>query len=116
MDIIIPKSPDDMKIDPGPWYVVKSDTYNFGHELAADLKPMFRGKTLEECKFYIADQMRHDQARGYELFAVDTKHSYLVILKYQPTGLITLGANQFICYAAYSKRQAEAMKFVKADE
>lgn len=115
-NIIIPKSPDEYKIDPGPWYVVKSDTYNFSQELALDLKPMFMGKSLEECKIYIADQMRHDQARGYELYAVDTKRAYLVILRYQPTGLITLGANQYICYGAFSKRQANAMKFVGPNE
>lgn len=98
--------------DPGPWYVVKSDTYNFSQELGMDLKPMFKGDTLEACKFYIASEIEKDRVRGYELYYAGMKHCYLVILRYQPSGLLLLGGNQYICYGAFSKKQAEAGKFI----
>lgn len=102
--------------DPGPWYVVRSETYEFSQELAQDLLPMFIGHSLDECKMYIADQMRYDQVRGYELYRVYNKKYYLVILRYQPSGIITIGANQFIVYGAYSQRQATAGHIVSNTE
>ena len=53
MGILIPrylKSEIDPNADPGPWYVVRSETYEFSQELAQDLKPMFRGHSLDECR------------------------------------------------------------------
>ena len=119
MGILLPKylkQNFDPNADPGPWYVVRSETYQFSQELAQDLKPMFMAKTLDECKWYIAGQMKADQVMGYELYRVYKDKYYLVILKYQPSGIITIGANQFIVYGAYSQRQATAGHFVSNKE
>lgn len=102
------------------YYVVKSNTYKFSQEIAEDLVPMFRSSSLDECKWYVADKMRHDQALGYELYDVDTRNGYIIILRLEPSGgagsLLPFNASQFICYAIFSDKQANAMTNISMNE
>lgn len=102
------------------WYVVKSYTDAWSLQVGEDLKPMFYAKTMDECKWYVAQQMEKDKAMGYDLFDVNTDYGYIIILRYELAGglrnLMPNNANLFIIYGIFSDKQAQATYLTHRDE
>ena len=108
----------DKNPDPGPWYVVKSECDELGSlETAQNVKPMFRSTSFLEAENYIKMKGFEYFAKGYEWY--DTIDKNMKVMKYKPQGPAVLVENQrkqYVIFAIFSKKEANAGKLVNWNE
>ena len=107
----------DKNPDPGPWYVVRSESDSIGTlEVAEHVVPVFRCNTLEEAEAYIKRKAIEElYPLGYEFWDTKDKNMKILKLKADRVTPAILSANvkkQYIIFGLFSKREANAMKFV----
>lgn len=106
----------DKNPDPGPWYVVRSESDSIGTlEVAENVVPVFRCNTLLEAEAYIKKKAIEElYPLGYKFW--DTKDKNMKVLKYEPSGgpilITTKVKKQYVIFGLFSKREANANKFV----
>lgn len=116
MALILPKYYGrDKNPDPGPWYVVRSESDTIGTlEVAEHVVPVYRCMTLDEAECYIKKKAIEElYPLGYKFW--DTKDKNMKILKYYPDPAAPVLLNtrkQYVIFGLFSKKEANAMKFV----